>query len=464
MHGADEFYRPLEDLPVGFRLALPRGEGRRAMMSVRTLVDRFATGMGLRPSPLSEQVPLWDVIEDEDASAVLITPAGVAVIGYELRGLHTVYSDAEVVLERCRRLNFAAAQLPDHWEAQFILHAETAPPAAYADFRRLRSDASSIGQVQADVRAEFLAERRPRWFRLRLYVSKARNDTAPFRARPDPSESLKAAAAAEAFLKSADIGMRRLSSEEVLADFARFLRSDPSSPTSVDVLPNESPRAALLQAPVTWTPDAVRIGKRFVKVLTLTKLQGATEFTDIETLFLQKLPFDLCLVAYVRAPPRVRTRTALELSSRIAHATAEGARVPSGLAHERFEDLREALETDQSGKQRVLHFGLQVAVWGGSLAEVQNRAEELQSRLLQKNYLLLEETSRHDQQYLTAMMPGGMPRFDRWMSLMSNNVVSLLPLFDSRSGDDVPACLFESDRGELWAYDPSASYRSNWNS
>ncbi|MEM7674588.1 MAG: hypothetical protein AAF449_01145, partial [Myxococcota bacterium] len=80
LHGPDEFYRPLEDLPSGFRLAVARGEGRRTMMSVRTFVDRLTTGMGLRPSPLSEQVPLWDVIEDEEGAAVLITPAAVAVI------------------------------------------------------------------------------------------------------------------------------------------------------------------------------------------------------------------------------------------------------------------------------------------------------------------------------------------------------------------------------------------------
>ena len=464
----DRAYRPLSPCPAGYRHGLVQAPGRTLMRNA-TPEGRFVRPIfrwdALMPSPLSESIPVWDVLEDEDNGGLLITPTGGTVMGYAVQGLHTVYTDTDVILQACERLYFAAARLPDHWQAQFVLHAQTAPAEALSEFLRHRAGAGTIGRTQAKVRARYLADKQPRHFQLRLYVSRQQAEGTPFRAKPDPAEAEKAAQAAEQLLTAGGLQFQRLSAPAIFADVAAFLqpgRPQPSPPRAI--VGDESPRAALIQAPVTWTPDAVRIGGQFVKVLTLAKLQGTTAFTDMELLFLDGLPFDFRLVTYVHTPPRVRTRAKLELLSRMAYASAAGARVPNGLAQTRFEELRGALESDQAGEQRVAHLGMQVAVWGASLAEVQQRAGLLQERLLQRNYTLLEETGRHDRQYLTCMVPGGVSQFDRWIPLLSNNVVDLLPLFDSRPGDDIPACLFETDRGELWAYDPAAAHRSNWNS
>ena len=461
--GRDDAYAPLPRPPGPYTAGLPRVQGARVASPAPRGWAKAKVAAGLAPSPLSAQVPLWDILQDSHGDGLWVTPSGDVVIGYDVTGLHLVYADAPVVLEACRRLYYGAAKLPDHWTAQFILRASPPAPEALDAFCALRASADPIAQTQAKVRAAYLQAKRPRRFRVRLYVSRTPTAAKPFRATPDPTQATDAAKAAESWLHSAGLTLRRLTPDEMWADMARYVASDPEKAITPSVAKDEAPRAALMQAPVTWTPDVVKIGRRFIKVLTLARIEGTTAFTDIESLFLQDLPFDFDLVAYVRTPERVRTRLGLELSSRVAYATASGSTVPSGLAQTRFQEIRTALEADQAGDQRVMDFGLQVAVWGRSAAEVHDRAEQLQRRLQQRSYTLLEETGRHDAQYLTAMAPGGLRHFDRWIRLLSNNVVDLLPLFDSRRGDTVPACLLETDRGELWAYDPAAAHRVNWN-
>ena len=463
--GPDVAYTPLGQLPSGCRVALERLPGTKLMTPAPTTMDRLKAKIGLKPSALSEQLPLWDVVQDAEGFGILVTPQGGAVIGYDLVGLHTVYADGSRILDACRRLYSGAARLPDRWEAQFFLHAGLPNPRTYETFTALRDD-DAMAHEQCAERVRYLKKKRPRFFRLRVYVSQTQPKGASFCATPDLADALKAAGEAERFLGNGGLRLRRLSPEEIFSDVGWVLRGGDvgSAARAPSITKDESPREALMQAPVTWTPDAVRVGGRYVKVLTLSKLQGTTSFSEIETLFLQGVPFDFRLVAYVRLPSRVRTRANLDLQSRLAHAAATGARVPSGLAQVRFEELRSALDADLSGDQRVAHFGLQVAVWGRSLREAQENAEALQNRLLQHNYTLLEETGRHHLHYLTNMVPGGLSQFDRWIQVLSTNVVDLLPLFDSRGGDAVPACLMETDRGELWAYDPSAEHRSNWNS
>ena len=459
----DRQYRPLRSLPKGYRPAIARRRGRAIDVS-KPSSGALQRVLGRVPSPLCEQVPLWDIIEDSAGHAVLVTPSFGAVLGFDVSGLHTVYTDTAPILQTYRRLAFMAQQLPDHWQAQFILHAETEGDERLDEFFALRDGEASIVREQADLRSTHLRAQGLRRYRLRLYVSRAVAEGAPFQGRLHLEAAERAAQVAQELITAAGMTLRRLTPAEVWGDIDCCLRPDGMTPPPDSIIGEDrSPRSALITAPVTWTPDAVRLGQQVVKVLTLTDLH-ATGFTDIESLFLDGLGFDFMLVAYVRTPSRTRTRAELGLLSRIYYATATGARVPSGLSEQRFEEIREALAQDQAGTQRVLQWGLQVAVWGTTAKMAQARADALQQRLRSFSYELRQETGRHDQQLLSVMMPGGVTRFDRWMTLLSNNVVSLLPLFDGRHGDAVPACLFSTDRGELFAYDPAAQRRSNWNS
>ena len=460
----DDQYRPLPKKKLGgLSPALVRKPQRPSFRYKRNLSENMGIDLGLQPSPLSEQVPLWDIVQDQQGG-VLVTPNGQLVVGYELKALHTAYSNEPVILHACEKLYQGAARLPDHWEAQFFLYSETEEETRISYFEKMRSEGATLHREQARERAQYLKAKRPRFFRVRVYISRRyQRSVGMFQSTQSQKDLKGAIEAAESFFRSAGVDARRLNPDEIYQNYIDHLNpGDREAPVPI-LSETDSLRSALVRAPVTWTPDDVRLGKNHVKVLTLTKLPSHTVFTDIETLFLSGLPFDFLLVTHVQTPSRSRVRAETQAASRIAYATAEGSLIPSEVARQRFSDIREGVEQDESGRQRMMLFGMQIAVWGSSLEEVQNHANAIRDVAFRRNYTVVEESGRHDRQYLLSMAPGGLSHFDRWIRVLSNNVVDMLPVFSSRGGDRVPACIFETDRGELWSFDPAAAHRANWN-
>lgn len=434
--------------------------------------------MSAPPHP-SEGLGLWSLTAD----GTLVTTQGCYLRAYALTGIDSEHVAGDVLFEAARQLYEDARQdLPDDAFVQFVLEGHGDYSEVFEAFERTPPPEDRVLAHQRARRLEFLKASNLRRFETVVAVGTRRGlSTREFAAfRPEVHQARTEAAKAlgrsvVAMLARAGVSTRPLSSEGLRSVYYRALnpgRGLPISegegvaagPTLGKLRPSLAPRSLrerLMESPMTFTDDAVRVGRRYHKVLTLRGLPASTAFTKMEA-FLQ-LPFDFRLSVCLSVPPQDAAETAFKLGRRVAHADAH--RSPHVADEGRLGLLQEAnllAETLAATKQKLVLVSLQVVVFGRSERETEASAEAVAEYLRRFGFGFVEETGRHERELLKTL-PGMGVTSDRYKMVTSNNAVDLMPLFGGHPGDRNPALLMATARGELFGFNPVEPMRDNWN-
>ena len=122
----------------------------------------------------------------------------------------------------------------------------------------------------------------------------------------------------------------------------------------------------------------MELGKTYFWAITLKNLpEEETHACMIEDL-LTGLPFHFVLSQTVEVCHQKRETEKLELSRRLAHSMASGAKNVSDLESEsKLQHIEELLSELLGGSEKIVKSGLSIIVWDTSPAELENKAEEV---------------------------------------------------------------------------------------
>jgi hypothetical protein len=409
----------------------------------------------------------------------IITTEGVYLRGLEVLGLDSEHTAGDVLVRAAEQLyEGAKTDIPEEALLQFMLIGHSNYADLWERFDAVPKSEHPLLNLQRDRRSAFLRSRRARRFSTYLFVGSmrafTRREFAQLSAKAHAEKLEEAQRLAEgvtSFLGRGDIKTRSLREPEIAELVAqqaspdRRALHDVGEDTVEVVLPGVvrflSRRERFFDAPISWTSDHVRIGSRFIKVLSLKALPDATHFTLTEAFLHLEGAFRLSVVLMV--PNQNKVGQAIRVAHRISHADAHrGAHVQDAERTGRLKEQSVLAELLADTKQTLVLVGMQLVLSADSVQGLETRVREVTEHLRQYQLSFIEENGRHDIEYMKSL-PGMAARFERWKLVPSNNAVDLMPVFGSCHGDRRPVLLVRTARGELFSYDPVEPRRDNWN-
>ncbi len=207
----------------------------------------------------------------------------------------------------------------------------------------------------------------------------------------------------------------------------------------------------------------VELGKTYFRAITLKNLpEEETHACMIEDL-LTGLPFHFVLSQTVEVCHQKRETEKLELSRRLAHSMASGAKNVSDLESEsKLQHIEELLSELLGGSEKIVKSGLSIIVWDTSPAELENKAEEVLKSLRELGQAegLMETLTVWD--VFRDTMPGAC-KHARPKKMKSSNCAHLLPVYAPWKGHKEAVCLFENRDNGLFSFGPFAVELPSWN-
>ncbi len=209
--------------------------------------------------------------------------------------------------------------------------------------------------------------------------------------------------------------------------------------------------------------DYLKIGKFFLRTLTLKNLpEGITCAAMVED-FLKSIPFHFTVTQNVEILGQKRETDKLQLQRRVANSMARGAKNLSDLESEStLHHTEELLAELMEGSEKIVSMDFNVTIWAESQEELEEKSDEVlrsfqsmgRSEGIVETYPLLDA-------YL-ASTPGVCQGF-RIKKVKSSNCAHLMPVYSPWKGNARPVCLFENRDGGLVKYDPFAPELPAWN-
>ena len=421
-------------------------------------------------------LPLWDIVGQD-----VVTTQGVILRGMELFGLDSEHEPGNRLLAaaECLYEQFAC-RLPEGSHLQFWLESARDDEGLAAARAATPAPDDETLALQQRRRFEHLESLEPRRHRVYLFAgSLAGMSPAEFRRvsraahRRRARESEKVAAAARAALEAAGVQVRDLDAGRLEELFWRTLNPTLAGDelrAEISRLPPARPgrrgppgmRERLMQTPIgAYHRDFLKIGRRHAHVLTLRDLPAETAFTLTEVFY--ELDFDFHLSVAVSIPGQSGHRAALDRQRRLAAADAgRGGNIEDYQRAVRRAEGEELAQLLAESGQRLVLLVAQAVVEAEDLETLERRTERFQEACRRKGLVFFSESHAHDREFFKTL-PGMAVGSTRELLLTSNNAVDLLPVFQERQGDRVPALLLRTARGELFSFDPFAACRDNWN-
>jgi hypothetical protein len=423
-------------------------------------------------------LPLWDIID-----SVIVSTHGCMFKGFKLRGIDSEHVPSNVLLQSATSLyhDFAKA-LPEDTYLQIVLDSHNDYSDFWQAFEASPAPDHPVLALQRRRRLDFLKGANLRRHSVYLFFGYTKGfSSKEFRQVTENTHKARLALLEElepkvlSLLEGAGVSARALKENELVELFWRLLNPGQILPEycrEVDKLPKEllrhyrklrvhTIREFLMRAEMEWDRHHIKVGDLFYKVLTLRDLPPETVFAQAERYY--DLDFDFRLSAFTVIPGQIRQRAALDQQRRFAKAdSGRGGNIED---YDRSNKMREGEELAQllseTGQRLVLH-GTQVAISAPSPKELRRRTREFVDAMRGRQIGFYEENAAHDREFFK-VFPGMAVGSTRHLLMTSNNAVDCLPLFEEDHGDREPVLLVETDRGELFSFNPFEEARDNWN-
>ena len=209
--------------------------------------------------------------------------------------------------------------------------------------------------------------------------------------------------------------------------------------------------------------DHLRIGKYFIATATLKHLPEGETHAGMCRNLLSSLPFPFAATQNIEVPDQKRETDGLRLRRRLANSMAAGAKNVSDLESESALRHTEGLLSELlEGSEKVVSMDTNVTVWADSLAELENRCDEVLRafQAMGRSEGVVETLPLVDA--FTACAPGVCGGF-RMKRVKSSNCAHLMPVYAGWGGNEKPVCLFSNQDGEPVKLDPFDPGLPNWN-
>ena len=208
--------------------------------------------------------------------------------------------------------------------------------------------------------------------------------------------------------------------------------------------------------------DAIQIGDYYFRVLTLKTLpEGRTIAAMVDEF--TKLPFHFWISQNVSILNQRKEIERLELSRRVAHSMARGAKNLSDLESEsKLSQIEELLRELMDGSERLVSMDFNVVLWASDPSELEEKTDEILRAFRNLNQAEgLVETLAGIDAFLGAV-PSVCAGF-RHKKLKSSNAAHLMPLYSCWLGNERPVCVLPNRESALFAIDPFAAHLPAWN-
>lgn len=272
----------------------------------------------------------------------------------------------------------------------------------------------------------------------------------------------------ESSLKSCKVEPTRVGKEEwfgLVFSYLNFSRAEtlgvPALRDSVGPL-SQSIVSQLLLTDAEVKRNAIQMGDSFFRVLTLKTLpEGKTVAAMVDEF--TKLPFHFWISQNLTILNQRKEIEKLELSRRVAHSMASGAKNVSDLESEsKLSQIEELLRELLEGSERLVSMDFNVILWANDLSELEEKTDEVLKAFRNLNQAEgLVETLVGFDAFLGAA-PSVCAGF-RHKKLKSSNAAHLLPLYAGWRGNDRPVCVLPNREGALCAIDPFDKSLPAWN-
>lgn len=272
----------------------------------------------------------------------------------------------------------------------------------------------------------------------------------------------------ESSLKTCKVDPARVGKEEwfgLVFSYLNFSRAEtlgvPALRESVGPL-SQSIVSQLVLTDAEVKRNAVQIGDTLFRVLTLKTLpEGKTVAAMVDEF--TKLPFHFWISQNLAILNQRKEIEKLELSRRVAHSMASGAKNVSDLESEsKLSQIEELLRELLEGSERLVSMDFNVILWANDLSDLEEKTDEVLKAFRNLNQAEgLVETLAGFDAFLGAA-PSVCAGF-RHKKLKSSNAAHLLPLYAGWRGNDRPVCVLPNREGALCAIDPFFNRLPAWN-
>ncbi|MGE3263351.1 MAG: VirB4 family type IV secretion system protein [Bacteriovoracia bacterium] len=208
--------------------------------------------------------------------------------------------------------------------------------------------------------------------------------------------------------------------------------------------------------------NAVQIGEHFFRVLTLKTLpEGQTMAAMVDEF--TKLPFHFWVSQNISVLNQRKEIEKLEMSRRVAHSMASGAKNVSDLESEsKLSQIEELLRELLEGSERLVSMDFNVVLWANDASELEEKTDEVLKafRSMGQAEGLVETLAGFDA--FLAAAPSVCAGF-RHKKLKSSNAAHLMPLYSCWNGNERPVCVLPNREGSICSIDPFAPELPAWN-
>ena len=272
----------------------------------------------------------------------------------------------------------------------------------------------------------------------------------------------------ESSLKTCRVAPSRIEKEEWFALVFSYLNSSRAETLGVPTLResvgplSQSVVSQLVLTDAEVKRNAVQIGDSFFRVLTLKTLpEGKTVAAMVDEF--TKLPFHFWVSQNISILNQRKEIEKLELSRRVAHSMASGAKNVSDIESEsKLSQIEELLRELMEGSERLVSMDFNVILWAKDASDLEEKTDEVLKafRSMGQAEGLVETLAGFDA-FLNAA-PSVCAGF-RHKKLKSSNAAHLMPLYASWRGNDRAVCVLPNREGAIFALDPFDKSLPAWN-
>ena len=225
-----------------------------------------------------------------------------------------------------------------------------------------------------------------------------------------------------------------------------------------------SHREQILQSQISYTPDYMKIGNKYVAVLSLKNLPDHHDFFWLDYI-LDFLQYEYYFMSSIFVPDQNKEKVKLTLLRNTAKSIMNKSQNVDHEAEINYKDA-ETLKGDITAKGHTIVFSTQkIILWEESLPRLKKICETIQDDFRYSNFYFFPETLFHDKEFFRTL-PGQTILSERGNKVLSQNALALLPLSSVDQGDvNQPfPLLLRSTTGQLFGFDAGSDARKNWNS
>lgn len=224
-------------------------------------------------------------------------------------------------------------------------------------------------------------------------------------------------------------------------------------------------REQLIQSQIEYAPDYFKIGRCYVKVLSLKDLPDST-YSFMTSHVLDFLLDDFLFTVSFKLLNQLTEKKALQLRGNIAQSNMQqmGSHRTNKDSIKKLQET-ENLEMELANTGHVISYlSSKIILWDNSLKNLERKTGYVIDIMKKTGFFYFEESYMHDIEFFRSL-PSQSQYSNRQHKVLAQNFIEICPLSYTEKADiyEKYPLFVRNQFGELFGFDPGASIRNNWN-